>query len=75
MINKPLADKFYSIREIHTQGFLPWVKSYQTARRLVLARSDVFRPITHDTGGRRKSYRIKGTRIIKFLEGLDLGEK
>ena len=71
MDNKPLADEFYSIREIHTQGFLPWVKSYQTARRLVLARGDVFRPITHDTGGRRKSYRIKGSNINRFLKTIE----
>jgi len=34
----------------------------------------ILRPIVHDGGGRRKSYNIKGARIIKLLEAMDVGE-
>lgn len=61
--------KFYTVREIFNAGLFPWISSYQTAYRFVTSRLDVFSPVVvqHST---RKTYRIKGLEINRFLDSL-----
>lgn len=61
----PNPEETYSIREIYTLGFFPWIRTYQSLFRFIRSRLDELNPIIirFDT---KKTYRISGESIIKL---------
>ena len=64
-------NKWYWLHEVHSSGFIPFVKTYSSLRRMVdrgMLKANVY------TAVKNKKFSVKGKSIIEFLAKWESGD-